>query len=114
MFAMDLREQNAMEATNSSINSSFNEKDGSQAGDLDAKSKNTVRTWREIFTSRSDQYCGFVESVGKATKLLKKYELETTTKFCCYKSDKMFGARGGTRGVGGLPNERGVDARRPA
>ena len=111
---MDLLEQKAMEATNSSTNPSFNEKDGSQAVDLDAKSTNTVRTWREIFPSYSDQRRGFVESVEKATELLKKYELETTTKFCCYKLDKIFGVGGGTRGVGGLPNERGVDARRPA
>ena len=89
-----------MEATNSSINSSFNEKDSSQAGDLDANSTDTVRTWQEIFTSSSDQHCGFVESIGKAAELLKKYELETTTKFSCYKSDKMFGAGGETRGGG--------------
>ena len=113
-FAMDLLEQKAMESTNSSTNPSFNEKDGFQAVDLDAKSTNTVRTWREIFTSYSDQHRGFVESVEKATELLKKYELETTTKFCCYKPDKIFGVGGGTRGVGGLPNERGVDAHRPA
>ena len=81
-----------MEATNSSINSSFNKKGGSQAGDLDANSTDTVRTWQEIFTSSLDQHCGFVESIGKSTELLKKYELETTTKSSCYKSDKMFGA----------------------
>lgn len=66
--------------------------------------RNPVRTWQEIFTSSSDQHCGFVESIGKATELLKKYELETTTKFSCYNSDKMFGAGGETRG--GLPYER--------
>lgn len=98
MFAMDLREQKAMEATNSLINPSFNEKDGSQAGDLDANSTDIVRTWQEIFASSSDQHCGFVESIGKATELLKKYKLEITTKFSCYKSDKMFGAEGETWG----------------
>lgn len=41
-----------------------------------------------------------MESIGKATELLKKYELETTTKFSCYKSDKMFVAGGETQ-VGG-------------
>ena len=96
---MDVREQKAMEATKSSITSSFNEKDGAQVGDLDGNSKDTVRTWQEIFTSSSGQRCGFVESIGKATELLKKYELETTTKFCCYKSDTMFGAGGETGGV---------------
>ena len=107
VFAMDLREQKAMEATNSSING----KDGSQAGDLDANSTDTVRTWQEIFASSSDQHCGFVESIGKATELLKKSELETTTKFSCHKSDKMFGAEGETWGPGGgIPYERGVDA----
>ena len=56
----------------------------------------SVNTWQEIFKSSSSQHRGFVESTQKAMLLLKKYELETATKFSCYKSDKMFGSGGKT------------------
>ena len=45
------------------------------------------------------------DSLEEAMLLVKKYEQETTTKFSCYKSDKMFGSGGKTfssqKGVGG-------------
>ena len=56
----------------------------------------SVNTWQEFFKSSSSQHHGFVESTEKAMLLLKKYELETTTKFSCYKSDKMFVSGGKT------------------
>ena len=37
----------------------------------------------------------YVESVEAAMAVIKQYEQETTTKFSCFKSDKMFGAGGG-------------------
>ena len=36
------------------------------------------------------------DSLEEAMLLVKKYEQETTTKFSCYKSDKMFGSGGKT------------------
>jgi len=52
--------------------------------------------WQQIFKSYSNQHHGFVNSIEQAMVLLKKYELETTTKFSCYKSDKLFGSGGKT------------------
>ena len=68
----------------------------SPANGANADSTEPVNTWHEIFKSSSmNQHHGFVET-EQATMLLKKYELETTTKFSCYKSDKMFGSGGKT------------------
>lgn len=53
-------------------------------------------TWQEIFKSRENPKYGYVDSLEEAMLLLKKYEQETTTKFSCYKSDKMFGSGGKT------------------
>ena len=49
---------------------------------------------QEIFTSRENPNYGYVYSLEEAMLSLKKYEQETTTKFSCYKSDKMFGSGG--------------------
>ena len=57
---------------------------------------NPASTWQEIFKSRENPNCGYVDSLEEAMLLLKKYEQETTTKFSCYKSDKMFGSGGKT------------------
>jgi len=35
-----------------------------------------------------------VTFIEAAMTVIKQYELETTTKFSCFKSDKMFGAGG--------------------
>ena len=40
------------------------------------------------------EFVGFVGSVEEAMTVIRQYELETTTKFSCFKSDKMFGAGG--------------------
>ena len=42
----------------------------------------------------ASKYVGYVESVEAAMAVIKQYELETTTKLSCFKSDKMFGAGG--------------------
>ena len=69
----------------------------SPANGANADSTEPVNTWHEIFKSSSmNQHHGFVETIEQAIMLLKKYELETTTKFSCYKSDKMFGSGGKT------------------
>ena len=63
-----------------------------------ADSSNTTRTVQEIFKNKSPEMSnyGYVDSLEEAMLLLKKYEQETTTKFSCYKSDKMFGSGGKT------------------
>lgn len=62
-------------------------------GGLNADS-NHASTWQDIFKSRENPNYGYVDSLEEAMLLLKKYEQETTTKFSCYKSDKMFGSGG--------------------
>ena len=50
-------------------------------------------TWQKFFKSSTNQHHGYVNLTEEAMVLLKKKnELETTTKFSCYKSDKMFGS----------------------
>ena len=60
---------------------------------------------QKIFKSPEHPNYRYVDSLEEAMLLLKKYEQETTTKFSCYKSDKMFGSGGKTfssqKGVGG-------------
>ena len=51
-------------------------------------------TWQPKFKGSASKYVGYVESVEAAMAVIKQYELETTTKFSCFKSDKMFGAGG--------------------
>ena len=55
---------------------------------------------RNVLSSRSlkdlqARLLVYVESVEAAMAVIKQYELETTTKFSCFKSDKMFGTGGG-------------------
>ena len=55
---------------------------------------NAECTWQPKFKGSGSKYVGYVESVEAAMNVIKQYELETTTKFSCFKSDKMFGAGG--------------------
>lgn len=55
---------------------------------------NAECTWQLKFKGSTSKYVGYVESVEAAMAVIKQYELETTTKFSCFKSDKMFGAGG--------------------
>ena len=63
---------------------------------MKADSSGPENTWQQIFKSCSTHHHGFVDSIEQAMVLQKKYELETTTKFSCYKSDKLFGSGGKT------------------
>lgn len=83
-FAMDLQKHKSLEQEEMSSSLFHNNADP------------TTDTWQEIFKSSESQHSGFVESIEEAMVLLRKYELETTTKFSCYKSDKMFGSGGET------------------
>jgi len=65
-------------------------------GGSNPDSSNPASTWQEIFKSPENPNYGYVDSLEEAMLLLKKYEQETTTKFSCYKSDKMFGPGGKT------------------
>lgn len=55
---------------------------------------NAECTWQLKFKASASKYVGYVESVDAAMDAIKQYELETTTKFSIFKSDKMFGAGG--------------------
>ena len=63
---------------------------------MNADSPCPENTRQQIFKSYSNQHHGFVDSIEQVMVLLKKYELETTTKFSCYKSDKLFRSGGNT------------------
>ena len=63
---------------------------------MKADSSGPENTWQQIFKSCSTHHHGFVDSIEQAMVLQQKYEMETTTKFSCYKSDKLFGSGGKT------------------
>ena len=65
-------------------------------GGSNADSSNPANTWQKIFKRPENPNYRYVDSLEEALLLLKKYEQETTTKFSCYKSDKMFGSGGKT------------------
>jgi len=44
------------------------------------------------FKASTSKYFGYVQTVEEAMAVIKQYELDTTTKFSCYKADKMFGS----------------------
>jgi len=46
------------------------------------------------FKASTSKYFGYVQTVEEAMAVIKQYELDTTTKFSCYKADKMFGSGG--------------------
>ena len=52
---------------------------------------NTTTNWESLFVSSTDKYSGYVQTLEDAMKLIREYELATTTKFSCFKADKMFG-----------------------
>ena len=80
----NLEHESLVEETNSSLG----------PGGSNADSSNPAKTWQKIFKSPENPNYGYVDSLEEAMLLLKKYEQETTTKFSCYKSDKMFGSGG--------------------
>ena len=95
MNEMNLLSPEPLEETNSSLS------DREDAGEIDSRLNfsNTndavpAYTWQELFKYSSSEYTGFVESIETAFDLMKKYELETTSKFSSYKSDQIFGRRG--------------------
>ena len=53
-----------------------------------------VCTWQTKFKASASKDFGYVQTVEEAMAVIKQYELDTTTKFSCYKADKMFGSGG--------------------
>ena len=93
MDDMNLLSPERFEETNSSLS------DREDVGEIDSRLNFSndavpVYTWQELFKYSSNEYTGFVELIEIAFDLMKKYELETTTKFSSYKSDQIFGHRG--------------------
>ena len=67
---------------------------------LESKNDNATEskcTWQAMLRGSTNKYVGYVKSVEEAMAVLREYELETTSKFSCFKSDKMFGAGGKTK-----------------
>ena len=56
------------------------------------KDSATVCTWHAKLRGSTNKFVGYVGSVEEAMTVMRQYELETTTKFSCFKSDKMFGS----------------------
>ena len=46
--------------------------------------------WQEGFTRCTNRYFGYVNTAEEALAIMKQYELDTTSKFSCFKSDKNF------------------------
>ena len=88
MDDMNLLSPEPFEETNSSLS------DREDVGEVDSNDAVPAYTWQELFKYSSNEYTGFVESIETAFDLMKKYELETTTKFSSNKSDQIFGRRG--------------------
>ena len=53
-----------------------------------------VCMWQTKFKTSTSKYFGYVQTVEEAMAVIKQYELDTTTKFSCYKADKTFGSEG--------------------
>lgn len=51
-------------------------------------------TWQTLFTNSTNKYSGYVSNVEEAMEVIREYELKTTTKYFCFKADKMFGQGG--------------------
>ena len=85
---MDLSEgtgENGLESSTSDFQQSHTEEENA--------SKNSS-PWQTKFEGSISQYVGYVDSIEAAMTVMKEYELETTTKFSSFKSDRKFGAGG--------------------
>lgn len=51
-------------------------------------------TWQDCFKGCINRYFGYVNTVEEALTVMKQYELHTTSRFSCFKSDKNFGTTG--------------------
>jgi hypothetical protein len=65
-----------------------------QSKTLDNCDINTKTKWQSDFIGSCSRYFGYVHTVNEAMAVMKQYELDTTTRFSCFKSSKDFGSTG--------------------
>ena len=53
-----------------------------------------MSSWEKLYDGSVNKYLGYVASVEQAMKLIREYELKTTSKFSCFKAEKTFGQGG--------------------
>ena len=51
-------------------------------------------SWETLYSGSTNKYSGYVATIEEAMKLIREYELKTTSKFSCFKADKTFGQGG--------------------
>ena len=59
-------------------------------------------TWSDLFTKKLSDYSGYVLSLDDATRVLKAYEVATTSTFTVIKQTKGFGSTSITRNLKGI------------
>lgn len=50
-----------------------------------------MSSWEKLYDGSTNKYLGYVASVEQAMKLVREYELKTTSKLSCFKAEKTFG-----------------------
>jgi hypothetical protein len=53
-----------------------------------------MSSWEKLYDGSTNKYLGYVASVEQAMKLVREYELKTTSKLSCFKAEKTFGQGG--------------------
>ena len=59
-------------------------------------------TWSDLFTKKFSDYSGYVSSLDDAMRVLKAYEVATTSTFTVIKQTKGFGSTSNTRNLTGI------------
>ena len=59
-------------------------------------------TWSDLFTKKFSDYSGYVSSLDDAMRVLKAYEVATTSTFTVIKQTKGFGSTSNTRDLKGI------------
>ena len=59
-------------------------------------------TWSDLFTKKFSDYSGYVSSLDDAMRVLKAYEVATTSTFTVIKQTKGFGSTSMTRNLKGI------------
>ena len=59
-------------------------------------------TWSDLFTKKFSDYSGYVSSLDDAMRVLKEYEVATTSTFTVVKQTKGFGCTSVTRNLKGI------------
>ena len=59
-------------------------------------------TWSDLFTKKFSDYSGYVSNLDDAMRVLKAYEVATTSTFTVIKQTKGFGSTSNTRDLKGI------------